>query len=211
MNLKEAFRYQNFLDGLMTNATQAIGSRTAALTVTKVHKRKAVNPEAEDITEVVDKGECHKPEDILAVMQRLITERTLLSQAITRAKTGMKDRDGHAFDMDSALETVKFQRSAAAGIRSLLNCKASKGIDSGRDYKFNVEGNQVSYVYEIETTITEDFDRKNCRDMIKNLLSEADKMSSVIEKMQVDTPVDYNPPFDVNDNFDEVVEQIAGE
>ena len=50
MNLKESFRYQKFLDGLMMNAGSYLQHPYHCLETTKVHLRHAVNPEAEDMT-----------------------------------------------------------------------------------------------------------------------------------------------------------------
>ena len=57
MNLKESFRYQKFLDGLMRNAVANLQNPCHCLETTKVHYRHAVNPDAVDETEIVDDGE----------------------------------------------------------------------------------------------------------------------------------------------------------
>ena len=62
MNLKESFRYQKFLDGLMRSAASNLQNPYHSLKTTKVHLRHAVNPEAEDIAEFFHqyrKGDVH--------------------------------------------------------------------------------------------------------------------------------------------------------
>lgn len=203
MNLKEAFRYQNYLDGLMANCYTQIGERANALVTDKKHNRKAVNPDAQDMSEPQDYTGIFSPDDIMKLMQDLIKARQELCEAITRAKAQI------GFDVDAALETVKFRRTAANGVKALLRYKASKRTDKGQDYKFNVEGNQVPYAYDIEVTTTENFDRETARKVYKTLLAEADEMSSKIDKAYVDATVDFKPPWDVNDAFEDVIPTYA--
>lgn len=53
MNLKESFRYQNFLNTLMANAIDSIQCRDHCCRITKNHLRKNANSEAEDFVEEV--------------------------------------------------------------------------------------------------------------------------------------------------------------
>ena len=54
MNLKESFRYQNFLDMMMRAASASIQQRDHCLKVTKTHLRNKANPDASDVTETVE-------------------------------------------------------------------------------------------------------------------------------------------------------------
>ena len=54
MNLKDGFRYQNFLNTLMTEAEYYLCAEEHLFTTTKKHMRQAANPDAEDLTETVD-------------------------------------------------------------------------------------------------------------------------------------------------------------
>ena len=57
MNLKESFRYQNFLENMLAYAGNSLTDREHSLTITKNHLRKKANAEAEDMMETVDVGE----------------------------------------------------------------------------------------------------------------------------------------------------------
>lgn len=206
MNLKEAFRYQKFLEQNMLEGARLLSRKDVALTVAKTHKRKAANPDAEDMTESVKKTVDVAPCDVLSLMESLIAERDTLTKAIGNAKRFMT-LDGQPFDMDASLDTAKFRRMAAGSMRVMLAFKNEKSIDRGTDYKFNAEGNQTPYVYEIEVETAEDFDRGAVRASMKALLKEADKLSADIERAQVETQVTYEPPFDVNDAFEDVLAQ----
>ena len=45
MNLKESFRYQNFLEGMMSEAGSNLASREHCLTTIKRHLRSKANPD----------------------------------------------------------------------------------------------------------------------------------------------------------------------
>ncbi len=56
MNLKEAFRYQNFLDTLLNGAVSSLTHPNHCLKVTKTHHCSKANSEAEDFVEEVEAG-----------------------------------------------------------------------------------------------------------------------------------------------------------
>ena len=62
MNLKEAFRYQNFLDRLLIENNGVLGSQANLLEVTRLHRRNKSNASAEDETETVEVPELIEPE-----------------------------------------------------------------------------------------------------------------------------------------------------
>ena len=61
MNLKESFRYQNFLDMMMRAASASIQQRDHCLKVTKTHLRSKANPDASDVTETVPELSSRSP------------------------------------------------------------------------------------------------------------------------------------------------------
>ena len=97
MNLKESFRYQNFLGSLLSSAASSLTDVQHCLTTTKTHLRNKANEDAADVTEQVDIGEFHKNDDVLCFMLYLIDEREKLTTAIGRAKASI------VFDLDAAV------------------------------------------------------------------------------------------------------------
>lgn len=205
MNLKESFRYQNFLEGLMNEAGSSLMSREHSLTVTKRHLRNKANPDAQDVEETVDVGEFYKNDDVMSFMMMLVDEREKLTSAIGRAKASV------GFDIDAAVETNKFRQILAARIKAMLRFSTSKRTEQGCDYKFNVEGNQTRYVYDIEVEATEAFDRDRAKDVAREMMSKSDKASAEIDAALINTQVEYEPPFNVNDSFDDVMEEFLAE
>ena len=199
MNLKESFRYQNFLENMMSCAGASLTEREHSLTVTKNHLRNKANADAEDMQEVVDNGEFFKNDDVLSFMLLLVEERNKLTNAIGTAKASI------GFDLDAAVETNKFRQTVAQRAKTMLRYSASKRTERGTDYKFNVEGNQMIYYYDIEVESKEAFDRERAKAVVRDIMSESDKVSAQIDSAMINTTVDYEQPFNVNDSFEDVM------
>lgn len=199
MNLKESFRYQNFLDSLMREAADSIQNSEHCLNVTRKHLRSKVNPDAADYDEVVSGEPFFANDHVISFMLWLIGEREKLSTAITVAKASV------GFDLDAAVETNKFRQSVNGAIKNMLRYTASKRTAQSRDYKFNVEGNQMPYVYEVEVVSEEAYDRVSAKNHMRSIISEADKISAKIDAALINAVVDYDPLFDVNETFDDVM------
>ena len=199
MNLKESFRYQNFLENMLAYAGNSLTDREHSLTITKNHLRKKANAEAEDMIETVDVGEFFKNDDVLKFMTMLVEERSKLTNAIGKAKASI------GFDLDAAIETNKFRQTVANRVKTMLRFTASKRTERGTDYKFNVEGNQTQYYYDIEVKANEAFDRSVAKDTMRKLILEADKVSAEIDSAMINTMVEYDAPFNVNESFEDVM------
>lgn len=202
MNLKEAFRYQNFLEYVMNDAQTSISDRTHCLKVSNHHLRNKANPEADDEIEVVDRGEFYQNDTVIQMMLMLIEEKNKLSNAIAEAKASI------GFNIDAALETNKFRQRLIRGVKNMMNCKAAKRKTAGRGYKFDVNQAQVPYIYDIEVTEEEDFDRNKSKEIMRDIIRQSDKISMDIEAALVNTEVLYIPPFDVNSTFDDVMQEF---
>lgn len=202
MNLKESFRYQNFLDGLLRCATNSVSNRDHCLTVTKTHLRNKANPETQDVTEYVDIENAYGNDDVLSFMEWLVQQKSILTQAISSAKKSS------SLDLDAAIETNKFRQQVNSAIKSMLLHTPQKNIEKGSDYKFNVEGNQVSYYYDIEVETSDAYDRERAKNLMRTMISSADTTSAEIDSMLINTQVDYTPKYDVNESFEDVMENF---
>lgn len=199
MNLKESFRYQNFLDMMMRAASASIQQRDHCLKVTKTHLRSKANPDASDVTETVEGEVFFANDDVVAFMAWLVKEREKLTTAIGAAKTSI------GFDIDAAIETNKFRQTVNGSIKNMLRYTPTKRVEQGRDYKFNVEGNQTPYIYEIEVVSEEAYDKTGAKTLMREMISKADEVSAAIDAAMINTKVDYEPVFDVNETFDDVM------
>lgn len=200
MNLKESFRYQKFLDRLKGEAIISIQTRGHYFKTTKKHLRNKVNPEAEDITEEVECESSFFPnDDVICFLEWLVGEREKLTIAIDNAKKSID------LDIDASIATNKFRQDISSGISVILRCTPSKRVEQGRDYKFNADGNQMPYYYDIEVTTEEAYDRTSAKKVMLDLVSTADRVSAEIEAAMINTVIDYEPVYDVNESFDDVM------
>lgn len=205
MNLKESFRYQSFIDNLMSSAAYSIQAREHSLKTVKTHNRNAANPEAENITEDVVCPDIFYPNDeVIDFMKFLVIEKERLSTAIGNAKKSID------FDLDAAIETNKQRQRMASAIKAMLRYTPSNKTETGKDYKFNAEGNQTAYFYNVDVSTTEAFDRAESKATMKSIIAEADEISTKIDSAMINTVVDYTPPYDVNDSFDDVMAEYTG-
>lgn len=203
MNLKESFRYQRFLDQTMTDANYYIREESHNLKVIKTHMRSKVNPEAEDIVEVPENKDSFTCDDVLAFMKFLVAERGKLSTAIGTAKANLE------FDLDAAIEANKFRQTAKNAIRCMIAHRASKTIESGSNFKFNAEGNQILYYYDVMVEKEENYNKAEAKKLMYSLIGEADRVSNEIDAALVNTIIDYDVPFDVNESFQDIMEAFA--
>lgn len=200
MNLKESFRYQKFLDILMRSASSMLQNPDHCLETTKVHLRNDVNPAASDYTEVVDDGEFVSNDIMLAFMVHMIGEREKLSTAISKAKQSV------GFDIDAAIETNKFRQLLNNSIRQMLRMTATKRKTKETDYKFDINEQQVAYRYDVEITTTERYNKDNAKAIMREVIRDADEVSASIDAAMINTLVEYEPPYDVNESFDDVLD-----
>ena len=203
MNLKEAFRYQNKLQRLMEEAEDILHRERNVVKVEQTALLHKVNPDADDETtlEPADTVYAEQITDIAVLLMFLLGERERLSGAIRKAKQSM-DMD---FDGEVSLNA---RRQEIAGIfRSMAQLRSSETLipNGGIGYKFNAEGNQVSYRCDLKKVTTINFDRTKIRNYAAALSRRADQVSAELDKRMVITEVPYEPPFDVNDTFAEVL------
>jgi hypothetical protein len=203
MNLKEAFRYQNKLQWLMTEAEDILRRDRNVVKVEQTALLHKVNPDAVDETtiEPADTVYADQITDIAVLLMFLLGERERLSRAIREAKKAM-DMD---FDGEVSLNTRR--QELASIFRNMVQLRSSETVISGGGvgYKFNAEGNQVSYRCDLKTVTTINFDRSKIRSYAAALSRKADEISADLDKRMVNTEVSYEPPFDVNDTFAEVL------
>ena len=211
MNLKEAFRFQNKLQSMMDEAQSILGSTANITKVQNTYLRKKVMTEAENET-TIDAPATEYSEQITLVAEfllHLLSEREKLSVAIFHAKAGL--------DLPAGLDgevSLNSKRQEVAGLfRRMAGLRSSEVLISngGTGYRFNNEGNQVSYRCDVKRVTTINFDRNKIRKMCGDLSKKADEVSAALDSVMVNTQVEYTVPFDVNDTFAEAFEEFAGD
>ena len=145
--------------------------------------------------------------DFWSFLLFLLDQHEALSYAIRAAKQRMD------VDFDSEV-SLNGKRQEIAGIfrrMSEIRCCENLLPNAGIGYKFNAEGNQISYRCDLKKVTTINFDRNKVRTLASGLSKKADQVSAALDKQLVIAEVDYAPCFDVNDTFADVFRQYISQ
>ena len=211
MNLKEAFRFQNRLQSMMDEAQCILGREQNITKVQNTYLRKKVMAEAEDET-TMDAPSTEYSDQITSMAEFLLfllSQRENLSAAIYKAKADVDLASG----LDGEVGLNSNRQEIAGLFRRMAGLRSSEVLISngGTGYRFNNEGNQVSYRCDVKRVTTINFDRNKIRSMCVDLSKKADDVSAALDAALVNTQVEYEVPFDVNDTFAEAFEHFTGE
>ena len=208
MNLKEAFRFQNKLQMLMNGAQSILDNeRNICKTQTTVMHKK-VMPELENETTVdaAPSDYADSIDKVVEFMLYLLREQETLAKAIHDAKAKLE------IDMDSEVSLNSRRQRIAATLRHMADLRGSEQIivNGGTGYRFNAEGNQVSYRCEAKKVTTINYNRNAVRAQVAALSKKSDDISAKLDSCMINSEVAYEPSFDVNDSFSTVFEAFAG-
>lgn len=207
MNLKEAFRYQNKLGTLMDEAQSILGRDANITKVENTYLRKKVFDGAENET-VIDTPPTEfadKITEIVRFLMYLMEQREVLSKAIHAAKNALP------IDMDSEVGLNAKRQEIARVLKRMSDVRSSEVVinGGGTGYRFNQEGNQVTYRCDVKRVTTINFDRKVVRNFAAEMNRKADAISGELDRCLVNSEVVYEAPFDVNDSFAEIFGAFA--
>lgn len=139
------------------------------------------------------------PNDIIDFAVKIIAEKESLANAIATAKAGIE------IDIDNAVSMNKQKQRFVGVLNRLANMKANSSAVQRSDYKFNIDGNQIKYFYNIEQSTTIDFNRNDVKSLIKKYSKACDEVSSKLDSVGITTQVDHVPLFDINDSFEDAI------
>ena len=209
MNLKDAFRYQNKLQALFSQAQTILRSDENITRTETTYMRHKVMPEVEDETVVKEPETDYYDHitDIARFLVYIMAEKEKLSAAIRKAKTALD------IDIDNEVSLNGQRQLLAATFTRMNDLRAAEKIipNGGSGYRFNADGNQTSYPCDVKRVTTINFDRNVIRRELQKLNARADEISAKVDLCMVTTVVDYEPPFDVNDTFATTFEQYLEE
>ncbi len=204
MNLKEAFRFQNKLGSLLQEAEMVLERDSNVMKVENTYLRKKVMAETENetVVETPASDYAEKITELAGFTVFLLTEKEKLSKAIRAAKNGL------AVDIDGETSLNGVRQNAARIFKRMGDLRSSEVTiaNGGTGYRFNTDGNQVSYKCDVRRVTTINFDRNVIRKYAKDLSRKADEFSAEIDKAIVNTEVGYDVPFDVNASFADAFE-----
>ena len=201
MNLKESYRYANYLDSLLRRAYSYLNSNGFVTTTVEEHLRSKSNPDVEDeVIEVKSPYDVEfTPNDVINFVVKVLNEKEKLSDAIAKAKSTTE------IDIDNAVAMNKKKQQFVGVLNEIADIKPSETKTTGKAYKFDINVEQKPYIYDVNRKTSINFDRNDVRKLVKKYLKETDEISSKLDLIEITTQVDIEPRFDVNDKFEELV------
>ena len=204
MNLKEAFRFQNKLQGLMNEAQSILqDDRNITKTQTTIfHKKVMPELENEVSVDIAPSEYADRINEIMSFLLWLLDEHEKLAKGIHNAKAALP------IDMDNEVSLNSRRQQIASALRYMVDLRSSEILQpgGGMGYRFNAEGNQVSYRCDAKRVTTINFDRNKARTYALAMNRKADEISAELDRCMVNSEVDYAMPFDVNDSFSIIFE-----
>ena len=201
MNLKESYRYANYLDGLLSTAYTYLCNKGFVTTTVEEHLRSKSNPDVEDETIEVQKpfDVEFSPNDVIDFVVNVIAEKEKLSTAIAKAKNTTD------INIDNAIAMNKKKQGFVSVLNGIADIKPSETKTTAKGYKFDINGEQKPYVYDVNRKTSIDFDRNDVRNLIKKYLKETDEISAKLDLIEITTQVDFIPKWDINEKFEGLV------
>ncbi|MBQ5813709.1 MAG: hypothetical protein IIW34_06115 [Clostridia bacterium] len=204
MNLKEAFRFQNKLQALMNEAQSILlQDRNITKTQTTVfHKKIMPELENEVTVDIAPSEYADRINEVVSFLMHLLDEHEKLARGIHDAKAALP------IDMDNEVSLNGKRQNIASVLRRMVDLRSSEQVlpGGGIGYRFNAEGNQVSYRCDAKRVTTINFDRNKMRSRLSELNRKSDEVSAQLDRCMVNSEVAYEAPFDVNDSFPTVFE-----
>ena len=205
MNLKEAFRFQNKLEGFLSSASDILSDKNYVTKTKRTYLYKKADPNAENQTIVDNYDEMYNDHvnELIAFSMYLLDQKIELTSKINECKKNLN------IDLDGEISLNRNRQELANLFRMMARIKSSEVCETnaGTGYRFNNEGNQVSYRCDVEVVTTINFDRNAVRKYASRISEKSDTISTEIDKCLVESTVNYNPPFDVNSSFEDIFEE----
>lgn len=216
ISIKEAGRYSNFLKQTMTEIIMMAKyeDKLSASMYNTVENHLIGNALPDAMDEVIksedkklNRIDLEKLENIVDTLRK---EKLELSKAITKAKEKIRIEieDFGEVGLDTAVEYAKFLRVLTEDYYSVFtSAEESRSESIGKRYTFNVEGNQVPYVYDIVTETTLNFKKDDYQSKERELNILADNLSDSIDRAMSEAIVDFNPSYSYLDNLDDLLKK----
>lgn len=201
ITLKKSFEVQNYLKKLSDEIIMILGYPANITIVTQEHMRKKAFAEAED--EIVVKPKMTDCEFSVGELIDFACYLQEVSEKLTTAINKAKIANGQDFDGMIAINNRK--RALLNRLVTMSNVKASETFTTGKATKFNGEGNQTVYCYDIKEVTTIDFDRNKVKAIASRLRKELDETSTKIDMAQLETMVEFDTEFDIGDTLDDAI------
>ena len=200
MNLRESFQYMNFLDGKLEEIEWKLRDTKNVVTIKETHMKSASNPNFQDEDKTIEPDIEFKAIQLIDFMDVIMKEKTELSKAIHEAKNKAE------VNLDHAISLNKAKQKQAIILKRLIDLKTKEEERRETAYMINNEGNQVPFYYPVKRVATINYDRNKVKKRYKAIKKECDEMSTLIDKIQINTEVVFDSKWDVSDTLEDMLE-----
>ena len=200
MNLRESFQYMNFLDGKLEDIEWKLRDTKNVVTIKETHMKSASNPNFQDEDKVIEPDIEFEAVQLIDFMDVIMKEKTELSMAIHEAKNKAE------VNLDHAISLNKAKQKQAIILKRLIDLKTKEEERRETAYMINNEGNQVPFYYPVKRVATINYDRNKVKKRYKAIKKECDEMSTLIDKIQINTEVVFDPKWDVFYTLEDMLE-----
>lgn len=200
MNLRESFQYMNFLDGKLEEIEWKLRDTKNVVTIKETHMKSASNPNFQDEDKTIEPDIEFEAVQLIDFMDVIMKEKTELSMAIHEAKNKAE------VNLDHAISLNKAKQKQAIILKRLIDLKTKEEERRETAYMINNEGNQVPFYYPVKRVATINYDRNKVKARYKAIKKECDEMSTLIDKIQINTEVVFDPKWDVSDTLEDMLE-----
>lgn len=200
MNLRESFQYMNFLDGKLEDIEWKLRDTKNVVTIKETHMKSASNPNFQDEDKTIEPDIEFEAVQLIDFMDVIMKEKTELSMAIHEAKNKAE------VNLDHAISLNKAKQKQAIILKRLIDLKTKEEERRETAYMINNEGNQVPFYYPVKRVATINYDRNKVKARYKAIKKECDEMSTLIDKIQINTEVVFDPKWDVSDTLEDMLE-----
>lgn len=200
MNLRESFQYMNFLDGKLEDIEWKLRDTKNVVTIKETHMKSASNPNFQDEDKTIEPDIEFEAVQLIDFMDEIMKEKAKLSIAIHEAKNKAE------VNLDHAISLNKAKQKQAVILKRLIDLKTKEEERRETAYMINNEGNQVPFYYPVKRVATINYDRNKVKARYKAIKKECDEMSTLIDKIQINTEVVFDPKWDVSDTLEDMLE-----
>lgn len=200
MNLRESFQYMNFLDGKLEDIEWKLRDTKNVVTIKETHMKSASNPNFQDEDKTIEPDIEFEAVQLIDFMDVIMKEKAELSKAIHEAKNKAE------VNLDHAISLNKAKQKQAIILQRLIDLKTKEEERRETAYMINNEGNQVPFYYPVKRVATINYDRNKVKKRYKAIKKECDEMSTLIDKIQINTEVVFDPKWDVSDTLEDMLE-----
>ena len=200
MNLRESFQYMNFLDGKLEDIEWKLRDTKNVVTIKETHMKSASNPNFQDEDKTIEPDIEFEAVQLIDFMDEIMKEKTELSKAIHEAKNKAE------VNLDHAISLNKAKQKQAIILKRLIDLKTKEEERRETAYMINNEGNQVPFYYPVKRVATINYDRNKVKKRYKAIKKECDEMSTLIDKIQINTEVVFDPKWDVFYTLEDMLE-----